>query len=221
MDFVGTGKKMTSQDLVDAAKKLDVDVATIRAVLEVEAAGAGFDSKKRPKILFEPHIFYKELGAGAKRDKAVKQGLAYKKQGTKPYPKSSDTRYAQIDDASAIDEVAALRSASWGLPQVMGFNAGDAGFANAKAMIEAMKKGEGEQLLAFVALLSAWKLADALKKHKWATFALRYNGKDAVKNGYDQKLKDAYDKFSALAAKPLAAAPTKQSFLFGLTETFG
>ena len=77
MDFIGTGTRLKPDDLLVAADKLMTGVAVIRAVIEVEAAGAGFDDKRRPKILFEPHIFYKQLGKGPKRDRAVKEGLAY------------------------------------------------------------------------------------------------------------------------------------------------
>ena len=86
MDLVGTGRRLTSADLLAAANKVGVDVATIRAVIEVETAGAGFDAKKRPKLLFEPHVFYKQLGPGPKRDQAVKEGLAYAKAGPAPIP---------------------------------------------------------------------------------------------------------------------------------------
>ena len=130
MDFVGTGKRLKPEDLLEAANKLGTGVSTVRAVVEVEAAGAGFDANKRPKILFEPHIFFKQLGPGAKRDRAVTEG-AYRKQGTKPYPHLSK-RYDQIARAMAIDETAALNSASWGLPQIMGFNFKAAGFSSAR-----------------------------------------------------------------------------------------
>ena len=119
MDLVGTGRRLTSADLLAAANKVGVDVATIRAVIEVETAGAGFDAKKRLKLLFEPHVFYKQLGPGPKRDQAVKQGLAYAKAGARPYPPLSK-RYDQIAAAIAIDENAALNSASWGLPRLWG-----------------------------------------------------------------------------------------------------
>lgn len=36
-------------------------------------------------MLFEPHVFYRLLGKGAKRDAAVSAGLAYPKWGMKPY----------------------------------------------------------------------------------------------------------------------------------------
>ena len=59
MDLVGSGRRLSSAELLAAANKLGVDVATLRAILQVETAGAGFDAKKRLKLLFEPHIFYR------------------------------------------------------------------------------------------------------------------------------------------------------------------
>ena len=107
MELVGTGRRLTSAELLAAADKLGVDVATLRAILQVETAGAGFDAKKRLKLLFEPHIFYRQLGPGPKRDQAVKKGLAYRKARTRRYPPLSK-RYDQIAAAIGIDETAAL-----------------------------------------------------------------------------------------------------------------
>jgi hypothetical protein len=196
-----------------AANKVGVDAATLRAVLEVETAGAGFDARNRLKLLFEPHIFYKQLGPGRKRDEAVRRGLAYPKAGTRPYPPLSK-RYDQISEAMAIDEVAALNSASWGLPQIMGFNHKAAGFPSAKAMVESMLEGEDQQLEAFANLLSDWKLAASLRKRDWRTFSLRYNGKNALRNGYDRKIAADFEKFSGLAARAVARPGTNHRFVF-------
>ena len=213
VDFVGTGRRLTSAGLLAAANKLGVDAATIRAVLEVETAGAGFDPKKRLKLLFEPHIFYRQLGPGPKREEAVRQGLAYAKAGTRRYPPLSK-RYDQISAAIAIDETAALNSASWGLPQIMGFNHEAAGFQSAKAMVTSMLEGEDQQLEAFANLLSDWKLSKSLKNRDWRRFALKYNGPNALKNGYDTKLGAAFKKFSGLAARAVARPGKNQSFVF-------
>ena len=75
MDLIGSGRRLSSTELLAAANKLGVDVATLRAILQVETAGAGFDAKKRLKLLFEPHIFYRQLGPGPKRDEAVRAPL--------------------------------------------------------------------------------------------------------------------------------------------------
>jgi hypothetical protein len=101
MDFVGSGKRFKPEELVSAAAALAIDVVTIRSVLEVETAGAGFDGERRIKLLFEPHIFYAQLGPGTKRDEAVKLGLAYPEVGMRPYPPLSK-RYDQISKAIDI-----------------------------------------------------------------------------------------------------------------------
>src|SRR5690554_5168943 len=52
-------KTLTENDYRAAADLLKVDVATIKAVAEVESAGDGFLSNGQPKILFEGHWFHK------------------------------------------------------------------------------------------------------------------------------------------------------------------
>jgi N-acetylmuramidase len=50
-------RTLTDADFARAAKELNVEVAAIHAVAEVEAAGAGFLPDGRPAILYEAHIF--------------------------------------------------------------------------------------------------------------------------------------------------------------------
>lgn len=188
MNFIGTGKRLTPRDFGTAAAQIKVPVATMQGVVDVEAQGRGFDAARRPKILPEPHIFYARLGKGAARDKAVKAGVAYPKWGQRPYPKTSDANYARLAVMISIHERIAIESTSWGLPQIMGFNHADAGFADARDMVEAFLKGEAEQLKAFVTLITSWGLDDELRRRDARGFALRYNGKGFDKNDYDGKL---------------------------------
>lgn len=67
MNFVGTGRRLAQGDIGAAARKVNLPTAVILAILEKEASGRGFDSKNRPKMLFEPHVFSRELGPGARR----------------------------------------------------------------------------------------------------------------------------------------------------------
>ena len=215
MDFRGSAAPLAPEDLRSASKALNVPVAVLAAVIEVEAAGKGFDGRRRPKILFEPHIFYRELGPGSKRDAAVGLGLAYAAWGTRPYPKKMDERYAQIDSATQIDPLAALRSASWGLPQIMGFNHGAAGYSSVFDMLDDMKCGEGQQIKAFARLLLAWELDDELRSMNWEKFALAYNGPKAIENSYPQKLEKAFARQSAVAQDSEPPPPPKGPKLTG------
>jgi hypothetical protein len=81
-------------------------------------------------------------------------------------------------------------------------------------MVISMLEGEDRQLEAFANLLSNWKLAASLKNRDWRTFSLRYNGPNALKNGFDKKLKAAFEKFSGLAARAVAKSGTNRNFVF-------
>lgn len=191
MDFNGPARPLSGEDITLIAGYLGCHVAAVHAVLKVEAAGKGFDSKGRPKMLFEPHVFWRELGKGAKRDAAAKAGLAYAKWKPGAYPADS---YPRLAKAMVIDERAALRSASWGLGQVMGFNHSAAGFPSVQEMVRAMTISEGAQLYTMARFIVTNALHRHLKVRDWEAFAKGYNGSGYRKNGYHTKLKTAYDK---------------------------
>lgn len=191
MNFKGKALPLSDSDVRTIAGYLGCEIAAVRAVLRIEAAGKGFDSQGRPKMLFEPHIFYRELGAGAKRDRAVKDGLAYAKWKVGGYPSDS---YPRLEQAMAIDKTAALRSASWGLGQVMGFNHKAAGFATVEDFVAAMTHSEGAGLFAMARFIVSNGLQKHLRSKNWAGFAKGYNGASYAKHGYHTKLAQAYSK---------------------------
>jgi hypothetical protein len=192
MDFTGKALPLTDGDVRTIAGYLGCEIAAVRAVLQVEAAGKGFGNDGRPIILNEPHIFWRELGAGAKRDRAVREGLAYQKWGAKPYPRSQPERYAWLKKAMAIDETAALKSCSWGLGQVMGFNHKAAGFATVQSFVAAMTHSEGAHLYAMARFIVSKGLQRHLRAGNWSSFAKGYNGSGYAKHGYHTKLANAY-----------------------------
>lgn len=205
MNFVGTGLRLGAADYERAAKTIGCPVAAMKAVVSVEAAGAGFDSRGRLKVLPEPHYFHKLL-SGTKLDRAVEEGLAYPRWGMKPYATTQDARYAQIERMMAIDVEVALDSCSWGIGQIMGANAEVCGFRNAQDMVTAFLGGEGRQLDGIVGFIIGKGLARALVRKDWAVFAKGYNGSAYAKNQYDVKLANAYRKHETLqtvSADPL------------------
>jgi hypothetical protein len=153
-------------------------------------------------MLFEPHIFYKQLAANrpSSLQTAVHLGLAYKTWGSARYPSES---YSRIQNAMIIDKELALRSASWGLGQIMGFNYGMIGFKSAMEMVEKFKQDEEEQLRAMIKFIIAAGLDDELRNHDWAGFARGYNGPGFAKNGYDKKLANAYFKWQKIKDTPV------------------
>lgn len=201
MNFKGEAKRLDDIDLPMIGREIGVGEDEIHAVLDVEAAGSGFDKQGRPKMLFEPHVFWRELGPGPKRDKAAALGLAYPK-WRRNYPADSYPRLAQ---AMSLDEEAALRSASWGLPQIMGFNCKAAGYPFAKAMVLAFLDDEEAHLEAMIRFIKHAGLDDELRRHDWKGFARGYNGPGFAKNGYDRKLAAAFAKWQKIKDTPIPA----------------
>jgi len=194
MNWVGAAKPLDDIDLPRIGHRIGVGEDEIHAVLDVEAGKSGFDSLKRVKPLFEPHIFYRQLGPGTLRDKAVAQGLAYPTWRLN-YPADS---YPRIEAAMKIHPVAALHSASWGRGQIMGYNHGAAGYADVMAMIEAFKADEENHVDAMVSFIATNQIDDNLRAHDWAGFAKVYNGPSYAVNKYDIKLRDAFAKWQKI-----------------------
>lgn len=189
--MANTKPKLTEQDFIDAAKLLGCNVAEIKTVSDVESRDAGFQPNGEPTILFERHVFSKRTG---RKFDTTHPSISNKKPGG--YGKTSE-QHGRLQLASTLDKNAALMSASWGKFQIMGFNFTLAGFNTLQSFINAMYKGEREQLLAFVNYVKAVQLDDELRNHQWAEFARRYNGPDYKKNDYDTKLAAAYKKHSS------------------------
>lgn len=196
--FAGKAIRLDSLDISRIADTIGCGEDHLHAVMEVETRGGGFDSKGRIKMLFEPHVFYREL-SGASRQKAVSLGLAYKRWGTRPYPRDS---YPLLFSAMEIDPEAALRSCSWGLGQIMGFNCKLAGYATATAMVKNFVDDEAVHLAAMVEFIVSSSLDDELRAEDWRGFARGYNGSGYAKHGYHTKLKAAFDKWQRIPDTP-------------------
>lgn len=198
--FIGAAKRLDDPDLPRIGARIGVGEDELHAVIDVETAGGGFDSLGRPRLLFEPHIFYRQLPAGPLRDRAVAEGLAYQSWGRAPYPPES---YTRLQKAILIDREAALKSASWGLGQIMGFNHALAGFDHVEAMVAAFMEDEEAHLEAMVTFIIAAELDDELRAHNWAGFARGYNGASYASHGYHTRLAAAYARWHGIKDTPL------------------
>lgn len=198
--FKGAARPLTAINVAIAAQLIGVGEDEVRAVIEVETRGGGFDRQGRPRMLFEPHVFYRELGE-AKRKQAVSAGLAYPRWGQERYPTDS---YPRLLRAIQIDRPAALRSASWGLGQIMGFNCRAAGYHSAEDMVSAFLETEEAHLRAMIAFIQSEGLDDDLRRRDWASFARGYNGAGYAQHGYHTRLATSFEKWSRI---PDALAP--------------
>lgn len=207
--FKGPAKRIDDLDLPRIGHTIGVGEDEIHAFMDTETAGSGFDANGRPKLLFEPHRFYANLGPGAKRDTAVRAGLAYPRWGEKPYPRDS---YPRLMEAMMIDQTAALKSASWGLGQVMGGNYASLGYADVQSMVNDCCEDEDNHLEQMVAFIKANDIDDDLR----ALAALKrpttpadcigivrvYNGPGYAKNNYHVKFAQAHNKWRNIRDTP-------------------
>lgn len=175
----GHAIRLAADDIEDAASRLGCEVAALRAVMAVESRNSGYDGKGRPIILFEPHVFYRNL-KGPARARAVSAGLAYPKWGTRPYAKGQDDQYARLARAAEIDAEAAYRSISVGMGQILGENCRAAGCSSAVDMFQEACESEAAQLAHMVSFIKSRGLQRALKAKDWKAFARAYNGPGQV-----------------------------------------
>lgn len=183
---------LTLADFAEAAARLNCEVAAIRAVCQVEAPRGGFNPDGTPVTLFEGHKFHKFTGGIFD---AQAPDLSYPKWTKQFYGKDWMQEQDRLQRAMALDRDAALRSASWGKFQIMGFNYAVVGFPTVQKFVNAMYTGEREHLLAFVQYVVNNNLTGALRRRDWAAFALGYNGEGYAENKYDVKMGAAYQTF--------------------------
>jgi hypothetical protein len=191
-------KKLTEAQIAAQAKTLGIDVAALRAVIEVECKGSGFNEDGTPVILFERHVMRQRLIAN-KRDidlsliSVERPDLCSKSTGA--YGLYS-AQHGRLNAAAQYHRDSALESASWGIGQVMGYHWKALGYPSLQAFINAMYKDEASQLDAMCRYIQVNNLVNALKNKDWKAFARGYNGKAYAKNSYDIKLANAYKKWS-------------------------
>lgn len=189
-DFVGARRPLDEFDIPRLAHSIDVSEDHFRAFFEVEAGGRAFDRQGRPTMLFEPHVFYRNL-RGAKRDQAVAAGLAYAKWRPGEYPKDS---YPRLQAAMKIDTVAALKACSIGLSQVLVENHSQVGYETPWLMWQAFMDDEENHIKAMIQFILANGIDDDLREGRWETVARVYNGPGYKKNGYHTKMARAFAK---------------------------
>lgn len=205
---------LTDDDFKWAAGTLGCTVAQIRAVDEVESGGGWFadvradilaadgpggfiDGPNLPKILFEAHIFARETGG---RFTKSHPNLSSAKWNRALYV-GGQAEWIRLHNAMQLDRTAALRSASVGRYQIMGFNFEAAGFENVEDFWEAHKRSERDHLDAFVAFIRSSGLTDELRAisnvhASCVPFASKYNGSGYAANNYHVKIARAHDKWS-------------------------
>jgi hypothetical protein len=191
------GETLSDSDYQRAASALSCEVAAVKAVSQVESAGAGFLPSKQPKILFEAHVFSKSTHH--KYDRLFPDISS--RHWNRALYRGGQREYPRLQKAMLLDRAAALGAASWGRFQILGSNHAAAGTPSLEDFIAAMFRSEGGQLDAFVAFLQSTHLVEALRQHDWTKFARGYNGPKFSERHYDLRIKEQYERFAGAAKK--------------------
>lgn len=188
--------RLNHTDIAHLARQYGLEPAALMAVVMVESNGRGFLPDGRCKILFEGHIFWRQLvtvGINPARLVMGNQDILYEVWDKRKYIGGAG-EYARLEKAMRIHKTAALKSASYGLFQIMGFNHALCGYAKITEFVEAMNESEKNQLTAALNFMHNRKLTEHLKQKNWHMFAKLYNGPRYAENNYHTKLQNAYNK---------------------------
>ena len=181
--FLGSAVPLTQPGFNEALAQLSGDAPSLWALLTVETRGFGFLPDRRPKILFERHIFHKRTKG---RYSAAHPDISSSASGGY---QGDAAEYERLERAIKLDRKAALESVSWGLGQIMGFNAVKLGYLDAEDMVKKFIEGEDQQLdgsRRFIMNNAA--LESAFQNKNWTKVAFFYNGAAYAKNAYHTKL---------------------------------
>ena len=201
LDTIGHGRysTLTDADYAEVARELDVEVAAIRAVVEIETGGVheGFFEPGKPIVNFDLSVFRK-FAARRKINLAKyakSHAVVFAAPNARRYGSRHAAQWARLEAAMTIDSVAAIEGAFWGMFQIGGFNWKQCGTPTIGEFARLMCFSEREQLELFAQFLKSRNLVGYLKAHNWAAFARSYNGNSYKRHSYDQRLARAYAKY--------------------------
>ena len=200
----------SDDDFMRIAERLGIDAATLGAVIDVEAPPVwpAFGADGRPFIIFERHMFSK-LTKG--RFDASNPNVSNARFDIKQYPRDQSGRWAQFEEAFALDADAAMKATSWGRFSILGRNHRGSGFETVGELAHFVSESESNQdqavLLGFIVGL---KLADPLQRHDWEAFARRYNGPGSIGARYAGRLREAYERRVAAVLGEAPAGALKE-----------
>jgi hypothetical protein len=198
----GGGKQISPGAIGRIAQELGVEPELLHAIYMVESSGKGFLPDGRPRILFEGHVFWKQLKKfGIDPSALVRQNsglrdILYSSWGERGNAYKLD-QYERLKKAMAIHPEAALNSASYGSFQILGTNAKGMGYSNSKEMIDAISAGPDQELDALKRFLIMSKLVGAMKKRDFNAIARGYNGSGYAQHNYHGKMASYYNQLKA------------------------
>lgn len=209
------GAALTAQ-----ADRLGIDPGLAVAVLLAESRGDAFGPDGRMIIRFETHIFYQEWGQWGTQNRerfdasfrfnperawesSSQQWRRSPEDDWQPVHIDQNSEWNAFSFARELDETAAIRSISMGMPQIMGFNYRPAGYTSETEMFQHFQSGADPQIAGFFRFLESQGAADALRAGDLHEFARIYNGSGQAAT-YAQRIRERQLLFQQVTVAVLA-----------------
>lgn len=188
--------RLTEEDFVEVARELGVEVAAIKAVVEIEAgkSHSGFWAEEKPLINFDLSVFRRM----ARNNKvnlskyARSHAVVFARPNATRYGGQQAAQQARLDAASQIHRLSAIQGTFWGMFQLGGFNWKKCGASSPEEFVKLMSRSERDQLELFATFVRNSGLLNALRNKNWAAFARGYNGPSYASRGYHTRMAAAY-----------------------------
>lgn len=182
--------RLSERDLINASKQYGIELAALKAIMDVESGKHGFwvlagFKDPVPVINFEHHYFSRLTRRIFDRShpNVSKPALDHK---------YGPGEWLRLREAIRLDRSAALQSASWGLFQVMGAHWKELGYESIEEMVSLMHRHERDQLDCGLRYIKNFGLIEAVQDHDWRKFARLYNGAGYLRHKYHIRLANAY-----------------------------
>ncbi|MGJ1295531.1 N-acetylmuramidase domain-containing protein [Sphingobacterium spiritivorum] len=189
--------KVTNDQIKEIAQRFGIEGAALKAFIEVESGGKGFDSRTgKILIQFEPHWFKRKVPYAPSGNWSVNKVDVQSKE------------WPAFNEAFRINADGAMESTSIGLGQLMGFHYKIMGYKSVGEMWDYAKLGEYEQVVQLCIFLKNYlggRILRYLSVKDWHNVAVYYNGSGymtiAKKYGrepYNISMQKAYEKYKKL-----------------------
>lgn len=159
-------KKMINEAIDKYSSEFGFEPAVIKAFIEVESGGKGFDERTGKIIIqFEPAWFRKKAPFAPSGKWSVNKVDVQSKE------------WIAFNDAFGIDPDAAMESTSIGLGQIMGFHYERLGYSSVGEMWDDAKSGIDRQVWQMCKFIDTdANLKKAIRDKDWHRIAVLYNG---------------------------------------------
>ncbi len=193
-------RRLTEDDYRAVAAELGIEVAAMKAVVDIEAGPShqGFHEAGKPIVNFDLSMFRRIAGRrGVNLTKyATTHPEVFSRPSVKKYGSTQGVHQARLQAAWDIDSIVAAEATFWGMFQIGGFNWQKCGAESLDDFVKRMQRSEREQLELFASFIKSTGLVKHLQSHNWAAFARGYNGPSYASRGYHTRMAAAYARHS-------------------------